>query len=415
MIKEFALNVIQFIKGNIIICLIAFFAISMVIPPLPFSVNLYYVMLGGIFLYMMTRRNIKLNIVVIIFIATSILSIVFNQPPAVFKSWDRLGLLVLVIGAMFPMFQSRVGDLFHFKLLYVTLCLFILVGCISFIFYLLGINFAYTFLGDMDSLYIPGAFGGVTMHSMILGPLSTFGTIFLFCKLIFGHYQKTLLYLFWTLFVLCVLSVLVSASRSALMCVVIGITLSLYFRYSGSLGNFLQKFVRIFIILCVCYPLYSSYTTGVLSKQQTNVERGGTFSSRDEKWTNRKNEFIRNPLFGVGFASIDLNTAEGNAASTRISGTIEPGSSWLAALSMTGIVGAIPFYFLVFGTLIKLIKRIREQNLFQYVVLTVLLTASIIHQFAEGYAFAGGSYLCFYFWLLLGACVSITSYENQTF
>ena len=154
-------------------------------------------------------------------------------------------------------------------------------------------------------------------------------------------------------------------------------------------------------MLSLSYPLYSDFAQGVITKQQANEASGGTFSSRDVKWKNRIAEFEKSPLCGIGFASISLDTEEGGM--TNRTGVVEPGSSWLAVLSMTGILGAIPIALLLIGTLFRLLKKIRIQANYNLVILFVLLFVCIVHQFFEGYALAGGSYLCFFFWLLLGA------------
>lgn len=413
MIKNYFTQSVKFIQHNITICLIAFYTVSMVIPLIPFSVSIYYLMLCVIFMYMATRNNIKLNLAIILFFFAAALSIILSHPPAIFRSWERLGLLILVTGAVFPLFQSEIGYVFHIKLLKVTLWLFIIVGVVSFGCYLLGINYMRTWVSGMSYSNVPGSFGGITQHSMILGPLSAFGSIYLSCKLIFGLYERPVNYILWIIVIICLISTLVSASRGALMCSISGILLCLFLRYQGRLGVFIRKIILILVSLIICYPLLSDYASGMIAKQQANENSGSTFSSRNEKWANRMNEFEQNPLFGVGFASIYLDTAEGSAATTRNEGVVEPGSTWLAILSMTGILGAIPIYILVFGTLIKLINRVRQHPVFEYSVLLALLTANIIHQFAEGYALAGGSYLCFFFWLLLGGCVIITSYDND--
>lgn len=402
MIKVILQQLSYYIKENWLVCIISLYALAMVIPPIPFSVPVYYAMLIMLFAYMITREGVKFNFLTIAFLCAAAFSIVVGNPPQVFKSWERLILLIIVIGAVFPLFESFQGDIVHAKMLKVTLWLFVMVGCISFGCYILGINYMMLGYYGEGSHLIAGAFGGITQHSMILGPLSAFGTIFLVSQLLYGRFEKPTYYIIGIAIILCSISTFVSASRGAVVCWILGIIVVFFMKYKDSIGKLFRKTLVIIIALTACYPLYSNFTAGVLSKQLANEERGGTFSSRDEKWTNRMNEFEKSPIFGIGFASIDLNTNEGAASSTRSKGVIEPGSTWLAVLSMTGIAGAIPMLSLVFGTLYGIYKLCKIDNTYYNVLLFALLLANVIHQFAEGYALAGGSYLCYFFWLLLG-------------
>lgn len=400
MIKGIVSSIRHNIRADFLTCIIGLYALAMVIPPLPFLRPVYYIILVALFVYMLYGGG-KINGYNISFIIAAVISIVVSDPPAIFRSWERLGLLIIVMGATSSLFRSPTGTVLTFKLLQVTLWLFVGVGISSFACYLLGINYMQMWAVGKDSFAIAGGFGGITQQSMILGPLSAFGAIFLTCKLLYGHFQKISRSLLWIGVALCCISTLLSASRSALLCLLLGLVMVLYFRYKNISGKFFKNIVLVIAVLLLSYPLYSDFAQGVITKQQANEASGGTFSSRDVKWTNRIAEFEKSPLCGIGFASISLDTEEGGM--TNRTGVVEPGSSWLAVLSMTGILGAIPIALLLIGTLFRLFKKIRIQADYNFVVLFILLFVSIVHQFFEGYALAGGSYLCFFFWLLLGA------------
>ena len=61
----------------------------------------------------------------------------------------------------------------------------------------------------------------------------------------------------------------------------------------------------------------------------------GILDSRSNLWDDRLREFTNYPIFGVGFAEIDI-IHDNNYTKD---GVIELGSSWLGLLSMLGIVG----------------------------------------------------------------------------
>lgn len=403
----------RYVKRNLFASAIAFYALAMVIPPIPFVTTFYYAMMAVLWFYMATRPGMSPNIYMLLFYGAAVLSIIVGNPPVVFKSWGRLGLFAMVTGAAFCLFQSPKGNLTHFKILKVTLWLFVLVGVISFFCYFLGINYMRSYASEEASFNTAGAFGGITQQSMVLGPISAAGAVFLCSRIIFGKYRGRQKFISLMAMLFCFLSVLLSASRSATLTCIAGFLIVLYLRYRRNLGKFYQYvFLAVIGIACAA-PLMGGFTRGLEQKQQINEEKGGTFASREDKWTNRINEFESSPIFGIGFASIDLNTAEGHAESTRKTGVIEPGASWLAILSMTGIVGAIPIGLLIISTLRGLNNKNRRQPSFTASTLYALLIVSILHQFAEGFAISAGSYLCFEFWLLLGVCTSYGQLNNR--
>ena len=127
------------------------------------------------------------------------------------------------------------------------------------------------------------------------------------------------------------------------------------------------------------------------------------FASREERWSHRINEFTNSPFVGIGFAAISPEyTDEYNIEL----GIVEPGSSWLTVLSMIGIMGALPIILIIINTWNGL-KAIYNNNTEDYsILLSGLLSLFYVHLIAEGYIFAGGSFLCFLFWLTLGISYS---------
>ncbi|MDP2455208.1 MULTISPECIES: hypothetical protein [unclassified Kaistella] len=91
------------------------------------------------------------------------------------------------------------------------------------------------------------------------------------------------------------------------------------------------------------------------------------------------------------------------------SGKVEPGSSWLALLSMTGIAGFILIVFIFLSALIYLFKNKNDYIISG--ILGSLLLFFMIHMSAEGYILAAGSLLFFYIWLLLGVIEGYKKYQ----
>ena len=206
---------------------------------------------------------------------------------------------------------------------------------------------------------------------------------------------------------MCLLAVLFSASRSALMAVLAGNVLMLY-KMSGTGSRFMKYVVMITLVASITLPLWESVLDGVIAKNNNNIEAGGAFDSRSVKWDARMKEFKDSPLLGVGFASIDPHASDVTEL-TLTTGIVEPGSSWLCIFSMVGLIGAL-LLLPVFYRAIAIAWHNRSDAA---AIITGVLTLFYVHMFAEGYALSGGSFLAFCLWLTIGVAYDIKYYENK--
>jgi O-antigen ligase len=124
--------------------------------------------------------------------------------------------------------------------------------------------------------------------------------------------------------------------------------------------------------------------------------------TRTQLWSIRISEFLRSPLFGIGYSNdTSLNHL---FLSSNEKVKLEPGSSWLAILSMTGIFGFIFFLRVLYSSLKKIKLKYKNSKLLVSVIIFYL-----IHFIAEGYVISGGSGLNLFFWLILGILYSYNS------
>jgi O-antigen ligase len=152
--------------------------------------------------------------------------------------------------------------------------------------------------------------------------------------------------------------------------------------------------IVILFVGMLTYPLWDDFMAGIESKSSTQSELGA-YGSRTEKWTARLIEFGSSPIVGIGYASVDSRLDD-----VGVGGVIEPGSSWLAILSMTGIIG----FILVISILIKPLRYLKSHPTPYNALLLGLMAYVCTHMISEGYIFAGGSALCFIAWLIFGCC-----------
>lgn len=303
--------------------------------------------------------------------------------PAIFNVWMRFGLFVVMIIGISPMLQGdRIRDI-RFQLWKLTLLISIILSLGSFVCFFLEIN--YMRRGEFDGIIDVGLFGGLTSHSMLLGPIAALASIFF----AYIAYKKNSTLLSLCCFA-CLCAVLFSASRLALISAIIGITFMLY-SIAATKIKFAQIMLAMVLLLCTSFPLWRATTNFVVEKQQNNVENGSILFSRAEKFENRINEFKSSPLIGIGFATVSTKTSD----YSPYTGGIEPGSSWLSILSMLGIVGAIWFG----GFFKKVYAGINSTSPPMSALFKGIFVFMCVHMLAEGYFFSAGSYLFFVVWL----------------
>ena len=399
MIKEIILNVKHFYK----VCdkptfIFALAAVNQVVgftPQIP-SVAYYAILILYVFYILKNLRSV--NGLLVSFLLYVPLELLLMQPDGVFKPWGRYVLFALVLICNSPLLQGVKCRLYRsliFKIILFS-CAFLGIGsCVA---RFVGINY-YDASTDMFSV---GAFGGLILHSMLLGPIAGIGCLYMVAL---WYKNKKRWYIIGA--VMCLLAVLFSASRSALMAVLAGNVLMLY-KMSGTGSRFMKYVVMITLVASITLPLWESVLDGVIAKNNNNIEAGGAFDSRSVKWDARMKEFKDSPLLGVGFASIDPHASDVTELPLT-TGIVEPGSSWLCIFSMVGLIGAL-LLLPVFYRAIAIAWHNRSDAA---AIITGVLTLFYVHMFVEGYALSGGSFLAFCLWLTIGVAYDIKYYENK--
>ena len=366
-------------------------------PQIPSAV--YYAILILYAFYSLTFLR-SVNGLLVLFLLYVPLELSVMQPNSIFKPWERYVLFALVMACVSPLLQGGKSQMRRSRIFKIILfsCAFLGVGsCVA---RFAGINYM---VPDKNiTTFAVGEFGGLTLHSMLLGPIAGIGSLYLMAL-----WYKTKKRWYVLGVVMCLLAVLFSASRSALMAALAGNVLMLY-KMSGTGSRFMKYVVMITLVASVTFPLWESALDDVIAKNQTNVEAGSAFDSRSEKWEARTKEFKDNPLLGVGFASIDPNASD-VSEQTKITGIVETGSSWLCIFSMTGLIGALlllPVFYMAF------VRAWRSKSEFAAVCAGVL-TLFYVHMFAEGYVLSGGSFLAFCLWLTVGVAYDSKYYNNE--
>ena len=340
------------------------------------------------------KRGWQIELIAVPFLLYLPINVLLTSPDHIFNSWMRLALFSMVFVFASPLLKSPSFGMFRKKMLMGILFLCVLLGIGSFVCYFLGINYMPSqYDGSVMNDYYgsAGGFSGLLLQSIILGMFCGLGMIYLLYRSQLRPRRERVWY--YVLIAILALTVLMSASRSALLSAIMGGLIMLYQLYEKH-GKFVQVLMTILLVGTLTLPLWESFTTGLETKIEANKELGA-YGSRTEKWSARMAEFSSSPLIGIGFASVDKRLDV-----VGMGGIVEPGSSWLCILSMTGIVGFILFAIILFRPFQYLKSHSTPYN----ALLMGLLVFISSHMISEGYIFAGGSPLCFIAWLIFGCC-----------
>lgn len=318
-------------------------------------------------------------------------SIILSSPDSVFHSWERFSFFCLLFSFTTSLLQSACNIHYRTIILDTIFKVCIAISLISFFCYFMNINlFENSYSGEYYTDYndFIGHFSGVTKHSMVLGPIAGISILYLFNGIL-KHRNK----MYFISLCLCTGTLFFAASRAAIFATFFGI-LMILFKFVPNGGN--KKNIAVFIITSfILFPLYQPFLNSAINKH--GDISFGVYDSRTVKVESRIDEFYNSPVYGVGFCAIN---PDGKDDFNHLTGTIEPGSSWLAVLSMSGIVGFIFF-------LIIMIQSYRNVFRNQNYKLLGLLSFFTIHMLVEGYIFSAGNVITFILWITIGCCLDL--------
>ena len=352
--------------------------------------NTYYLLFLLILIPLLFGKNPSINISMTFLVTGCLLSLVFNEIPSFFQPYERFGIFLLLLLLIGPFYSNSLLVEYRNRLFWILNYLITLLVALSFVGLTLNLSIVHNFSG----------FSGFFSHSMFLGPMAAVSSIFCFYVYYISSTKKKKFF-YIILFAISLLACLASGSRAALFAGLSGLIFSIYFLYKGRFIKYLKVIFISILVLTLSFPVWKDYSERIIEKVSYAEEQGSLTTTRDVLWQSRLLEFDSSPIVGVGFSAMDTNL---NNKYDKETGNVEPGSSWLAVLSMTGLLGFIPLIVLLFSVLNRILRQ--QINLPFSALLGGILIFFIIHMFAEGYIFSAGSGLFFYFWLLMGVIIN---------
>lgn len=358
--------------------------------------NLYYAILIIALLMTFFQATIKRLSVSMSFIyICCMLSILLNDIPTVYQPWARFGLFVIVTVIASPFIQSNFYDKFRinlFKYIHNLLILIIVFSIPAII---------------LNERSQSGMFTGFTNHSMLLAPISAVSLITLIYYLYMGKFNRIIILV---LIAFSFVALLLAASRISLAGFVFAMVFFFYRKNRHNMREFAKTGISILAIFLLTHPLWNGYMEGIEKKNEAaiNAETGemDLASSREIMWTQRIKEFKSSPVVGIGFCyapyAIGTDGLSGKVQYLETdTGNIEPGSSWLGVLSMTGLLGFIGIIALWISSFRMCFKMEKKDNLYA-IYLSSMMVFWCVHMVAEGEIFSAGGFLCFMVWLGIG-------------
>lgn len=398
----------HFIRNNFYALCLAFIPAGLFLGPLPFVTAEYYGLLISGAIYTLLKVN-WVNWLPVSFFLVCALSIFAGNPDPVFNSWMRWALFGLLLLTVFPVFDSHILFQQRYTAAKYMLAILTFTSVGSFFAYFMGINYmtkAFVSYG-VTSIDAIGWFGGLTYQSMTLGPICAITLTLMTWILLTKNLSRKYSIIIICFAVMSLCCMLMTASRSANIAGLTGVLSIVFLKYKNRLGKMIKILAAILLVGMIFSPIISPFANNLIKKQEANISHGSIFSSREERWQHRIDEFCENPLFGQGFSAINPKYSDEFMKST---GIVETGTSWLAILSMTGIIGFSLFLTLVITTCKKLWNLIRFRDDFRSILLLGILAVFFAHFVAEGYVFAAGGAMAYLFWLYFGTAYSYAKY-----
>lgn len=397
MINKFSLTEQLFIGACILFPLIR---IIKFVPSL--STSIYYGVFALLGLIVLMDKNVRLNWGITLFFCICFLSIIGNNIPSYFHSMERFIGMILIVLCVGPLFYNdRLGTI-RMKILSYLSWTFVCVSVISFFLYLVYRPITITERGNL--------FGGITVHSMTMGPIAALATLYVIQYLQYekDKIKKRRKIVLWIACFVCLLTAVLAGSRSALLALFAALLVWAW-SYFNDTKKIIGYIVSALLLLALTFPVWWKYTETIQKKMEYSEQQGSLLISRARKWEARIDEFKENPILGCGFASVKMPDAV--VIPQNYKGTVEPGNGWLFLLSSTGLVSFVLFASF-YGKILHALYKIKTK-------IALLLLSSLIflgiHMMAEGYIVSSGNFFFFYLWLCLGtATCYIYSTKEKT-
>lgn len=341
-------------------------------------------------------KKIKVSIPLWLFCIVVLLGLLINQPPIYYRSLERFAAFAINIAFLSPLITTPLLSKTRKIMLRIALVSLRIIVVCSFIAYLLGINlFKNAVAND-----VYWGFSGITSQSMILAPICAISLLESIWHFLYVDNTQVKKRLWLSLIIMSIWTMFAAGSRGSILAALFALIPLIYY-YNMKQKLYIHiAIAAIIALIALPSELYDKMTYSISRKQLSAKRQNSMTSSRDEKWIARFDEFKSSPLLGVGFATQTKLTSDDNMQWIKKTGGLEPGSSWLAILAMTGGLGLICILWFNLKLYFDLTTRCKEHV--NAIFLLSILLFFIIHGIVEAWILYSGSFIFFLYWLLVG-------------
>lgn len=344
-------------------------------------------------------RAVRFCCLIVAYLIVALASIIINQVTNT-STWGRFVSFSCIMITYGPICTNSLIDKKRESVLFTLLYSFAAITIISVILMIFGV------VPRINLNETSGGFSGILSSSMTLAPIvasSAFLGIYILGNSNKHKYFKILFIL------LCIWVLFISGSRSALGAFFIAFAIFFRVLYWKRIGKMLLIVALSFICIigvtkCVSNIDLSNISIFEVIRKKQQIEETLQQNSREIKWNQRIDEFEYSPLWGAGLFSISESYSRGNLSSLR---SIEYGTSWLALLSTTGIIGFMLVFIFYVRTIISMWKKRVWDN--KYLLIFMLTTFYGLHLIFEGYMFSARNILTVFFWCLMSCAYSLNN------
>lgn len=349
--------------------------LTKVIPFLPSLPNaVYYSGFISIFVWLMLRGSLAISYKYFLFLLAALISIWVNDIPVFFNVWFRFVAFLSLILAVGPLVVSPFLTEWRRLAFTYTLVLIRWIVLASFLGWLFRLDFVHGYSG----------FKGVTNQSMLLGPLSGISLIYSLYRYYLqsgpgSRYKEIAMVL------LSAVVLLLAGSRSALASSMLGAA----FFYTRIYRHHLTRLWRIFFtVLCLAVltsAIWWPYTERLRDKMTSSKKTGSLTSSRDNLWDDRMREFKAFPVFGVGFATVNMEYITTKNKVNEESGTVEPGSGWLFFVVFDGSGWILVIFYSIYAYFISIVQKRndRTKRIFSGSIIVFVFFSSLFRRISD--------------------------------
>jgi O-antigen ligase len=260
----------------------------------------------------------------------------------------------------------------------------------------------------------PNSLGAVA--GVVLAPMAMWGVAIADSPVLLRRRQISL--------AVCVVLVVVSRARAGLLSSIVAAAFLLLClkRYRLFVRSAAIGIAAVALIGLWDPTLITTTTEGVNSNLIYKGHREkGLFGSREKPWNATMATIRENPFFGGGFGTTatgaDSDTGA-YAVATSAGTSREHGNSYLALLEWVGLLGLVPFVFLIAGVILEIktvaiymLRTLDDRH--PAVPLAMVCLAGLVGATFEDWMFAVGYYLSVFFWSMAYCLVDMTRNSIQ--